>query len=150
MDQGEDAPEKNAKQFYAKASKSAGDAVSASGKAAEKVAKANSLYYKANTLTLEDKLTDAQKAAQDAETLFRNVPQGEQGQAACLHLIGSLCMASSQVDKALDTLDKALNLSQTAGDAELEYAIALTTYNIQKQVAPPVMMSGGVDPGNDG
>merc|ERR1719433_1112779 len=91
---------------------------------------------------MEDKLTDAQKAASEAETLFRNVPQGEQGQAACLHLIGSLCMASSQVDKALDTLAKALELSQTAGDAELEYAIALTTYNIQKQVAPPVMMSG--------
>merc|ERR1719210_1767041 len=72
MDQGEDAPEKNAKQFYAKASKSAGDAVSASGKATDKVAKANSLYYKANTLTMEDKPTDAQKTASEAETLFRN------------------------------------------------------------------------------
>merc|ERR1719323_829464 len=139
MDQAFDAPEKSAKQFYTKASKAAADAVSASGKASEKVSKANSLYMKAQTLVMEDKLTDAQKTASEAETLFRNVPS-DQGQAACLHLIGTLCMANGQVDKALDTLDKALNLSQNANDAELEYEIAMSTYNIQRQVAPAVPM----------
>lgn len=140
MDQASDASDdKKAKGFYAKASKAAADSVATAGKSGEKRPKAMALYMKAQTLVMEDKMSDAQRNASDAESLFRQVGS-EDGQAACLHLIGSICMANGQVDKALDTLDKALSLAQAANNTDLAYEISVTTYNIQRQVAPAQSM----------
>jgi len=139
MDQAEDAGDKAGKTFYGKAAKMAADAVASATKTGEKAPRAMALYWKAQTLVMEDKLQDAQRTATEAEALFRSM-QGEQGQGACLHLVGSMQIATGSVDKALDTLDKALALAQAAKDPDLEFEISSSIYNIQRQVQPASSM----------
>jgi len=135
FDQAQDAGDRNAKTLYGKASKTADEAVKCASKTGEKAPRAVASYWKAQTLVMEDKLQDAQRMASDAEGLFKNV-QGEQGQAACLHLIGTLQLAAGSVDKALDTLDRALALAQSCKDVDLEYEISSSVYNVQRQIQP--------------
>jgi len=138
MDQAQDAGDKNAKTLYGKAGKAAEEAVKSATKTGEKAPKAMALYSKAQTMVMEDKLQDAQRTANEAEMLFKNV--SEQGQAACLHLQGTLQLAFGTVDKALDTLDRALALSQSCKDIDLEYEISSSIYNVQRQIQPQQQM----------
>uniref|UniRef100_A0A7S1QFM9 Carrier domain-containing protein n=1 Tax=Alexandrium catenella TaxID=2925 RepID=A0A7S1QFM9_ALECA len=135
FDQAQDAGDRNAKTLYGKASKTADEAVKAGSKSGEKAHRAVSAYWKAQTLVMEDKLQDAQRTVSEAEGLFKGI-QAEQGQAACLHLLGTLQAAANSVDKALDTLDRALALSQSCKDTDLEYEISSSIYNIQRQIQP--------------
>eukprot|EP00413_Alexandrium_margalefii_P027168 CAMPEP_0204575494 /NCGR_PEP_ID=MMETSP0661-20131031/41218_1 /ASSEMBLY_ACC=CAM_ASM_000606 /TAXON_ID=109239 /ORGANISM="Alexandrium margalefi, Strain AMGDE01CS-322" /LENGTH=867 /DNA_ID=CAMNT_0051584129 /DNA_START=45 /DNA_END=2648 /DNA_ORIENTATION=- len=160
FDQAEDAGAKNAKTLYQKASKCADEAVKAATKSGEKAARATATYWKAQTQIMEQNFQDAQRTASEAEGLFKGA-QADQGQAACLHLLGTIYAGNNSVDKALDTLDRALALSQSAKDADLEYEISSSIYNIQRQIQPaggmvamdPAMMQqmmaaqGGMDPG---
>merc|ERR1712232_379451 len=93
--------------------------------------KGNALFWKAQALMLEDKLQDAQRAAEEAENCFKNA-QSDQGQGACLHLSGTCDMIKGEGLQALDTWDKALAFAQRAKDPFLEYEISTSIFNVQR------------------
>jgi len=118
-----------------KAVRAATEAVAGAAKVGEKSLRGTALYWKAQVLLMAEKFPDSQRTAGEAEALFRGL-QNEQGQGACLHLIGNLQVISRQSEQALNTFDRALALAQAAGDADLEYEVAQSIHNIQSELQP--------------
>merc|ERR1719346_546807 len=140
LSQVEDPSDKNSKAVVAKAAKVANDAVGVATKTGEKGVKGLALYWKAQTLMMDEKFQDALKTANEAEALFKG--SNEQGQGACLHLVGTVQQNLGQPERALETLEKGLALAQSCKDADLEYEVATSIYNLQRRMQPaqPMMM----------
>merc|ERR1719336_736776 len=99
LSQVEDASDKNAKTIVGKAAKVANDAVGVASKTGEKGVKGIALYWKAQTLMMDEKFQDALKTANEAEACFKG--SNEQGQGACLHLVGTIQQNLGQPERAL-------------------------------------------------
>merc|ERR1711870_127314 len=140
LSQVEDASDKNSKAVVAKAAKVANDAVGVATKTGDKGVKGLALYWKAQTLMMDEKFQDALKTGNEAEALFKG--SNEQGQGACLHLVGTIQQNLGQPERALETLEKGLALAQSCKDADLEYELATSIYNLQRRMQPaqPMMM----------
>merc|ERR1711933_574818 len=66
----------------------------------------------------------------EAQALFKNL-NSELGEARCLILLGNLQVIQGNQDKALDTLDKAMNTARNCGDTFSEYDAAQLIQVIQ-------------------
>merc|ERR1712190_226773 len=140
LSQIEDASDKNSKAVVAKAAKVANDAVGVATKTGDKGVKGLALYWKAQTLMMDEKFQDALKTGNEAEALFKG--SNEQGQGACLHLVGTVQQNLGQAERALETLEKGLALAQSCKDVDLEYELATSIYSLQRRMQPaqPMMM----------
>jgi tetratricopeptide (TPR) repeat protein/acyl carrier protein len=127
---GEDKSSENFPRCMEMALKVATDALPLAAKTGSKSMKASVLYFKAMAQMYNEQFQTASQTLSDAETIFKNI-DNTVGKARCMVLSANLQLINGAMDKALDTLDKALALARECGDSFAEYDTAQLIQVIQ-------------------